>query len=600
MYSFLFFKWDEEKKEVIYEKDVIKNKNFICPKDDKYYLSSMLLFFDPTNDDSLILDCYPIISFDIEKDSKFYLLSYQSLIDLNDNTILNQYNKCTIRNLYLIEHLCEVKYIDLLPNYKDVLNKCLSLMPKKEEISSFPSLSNNYLKITEEYFDDALKLDNYSLLFYDNSIIKYDNFENIIKKNTEYRDDFTFKITKKKYTKNYIALYLKNDETFNNISMLFKDLKDIILTRPSNKNERGGRRCLFKSPILHKSILNFIKQEINPTFFVNDLFKLNHYSPNEKFNAHYDTMFIKEGEKFSLYTFLLYFDTEDSELEFENNEKLIIDQNMIVLIPHWIKHSAINKKNKYFLKTEIGINDEKINISKKLNDKFNTACYYLLNSILYPELREKTTNMFNIINSNRFKKENEIMDENENKIFLRKKYMLKEWDRDYKIYFVTDGLYVYFKLKNFNVKMLECVIYIILNDRFNFISCKEMKRKKHVWYDGDSIKNIIYTVETDDIKIINTELIMTESIDTLLITLKESELFDKINMPNYKININFAACQIYLYNCSYNALIENKDSGFESVYNEETKILKCKYNIFNGGLKCDIKLIKYYEDILPF
>lgn len=623
MHYFSCFDWNEKTNEIIYHDSVLEKKNLILPYDtntedyDHSYLKDKLSSFNKKKKDlSSIYKAFPIISFDTDKTSKFYPLSYQSLIDLTETSKITHFNRITFGNLFLAKYICSPEILEKFQNYNTIIQKCFLLIKGEDnnsgEFTVIPTENATFLKFIDEEVENSFRFNNKSIVFQNHLTIKYNNFENIFdifseKDHESYYHCIPKEIVHNEYYTSFV-LYTNNKDNIQIDAPQYENYyKSLILTAPPNSSERGGRRCVFKSLTLYNMILEFVRTYIGPNYFVNKVFKINNYGPKEHFDEHYDTMFINYKEKkFSTHTLLLYFDTKDAELSFPCDQKLTINKDMIVIIPHWVKHSAIGTGSRNVIKTEIGLKNSYFEESTKLSNQFNIGTYFMLNSIVFPELKKISTEYFNLVNESRFLPE-ELISSIKRTTFIHKFVNIvvgeekkeitnnrKSLDfSEYFANFITNGNDVFFRIKNFKDEMINFIIKIIIHDILHFGSLTE-----HKYSCSDAFSEQMHEFrikhKKDETFLFENQITKLYQDQTLQDTLKNLQYNDDFPL-NYKckntdISFNFASCYSYLAIYHY----ENKINlpNFKYSYDKEQELLQIDYSVFHSGIRIEKKYIE--------
>ena len=504
-HEFLYFSQRKDNGLIEFTEENAEVKKMILPRHpdttelDRYYLQTMLMYFDGESDDcrsNEILDAFPVVSLTKDKNDKFYKLSLERLREFHRGRIKeDEYIRASIKHLFMYREIESPKsYSQFINDPEDLFDGCLEkvnpIMYARDDrdtvdcedyelgrVASYvPTSTFRRMKLMRGWIEGALHYYDYSIMFFDNRFIGYDDFnENII--DVKSSDLFTAMGKWKRETWVQIKAarrrhFLLNESgLYYDASLRILDLnRKWLYTSPNNDNERDGKVMMFRNNDLKLSLEKTLKSLFRErTFRLNDVFKWNRYDKGGKFDSHFDTMFVKKSSReCSLYTLLLYIEVKGESFMFLGGEddelRVRLKRHTAYIIPHWVKHRVDGTGMREFIKAEIVFPNKYLGITydRSLADAFDKSCYYMLQSVRHPQLKDIVSRSFNTINEARFYK-TVYLPILENNIFL-----IKTVDNLQLVYqsavtfaagaaietagmekfnYITDGNYYYFKIR---------------------------------------------------------------------------------------------------------------------------------------------------------
>lgn len=489
-----------EKNKTLYRWDT--NKIYIGPYEKDYLMQSNVF-----NGKIISNFIYPLI---YENECDVPEINYRSLDFynkvLNDPTLytkLSSYYKTYfavgIRDLFVASDMNI-----LTDNEKKILKEIINIIDEDIiictinglNVTPYPSASNlmsRYIEdvnfgdpVIEQYFvKNNLGL---TLVFVNPEELSYHNFENIINLDNLFinqkpkQDDLCNKVIDGQnisdlYTNFNISEVSKKDDddifTFRlegTTETLLKLDKLNLYNLPLNKSSRGGKRFIFMSKTLSKSLYesinkcdHFSKKFKNNFKLVNSVFRYNKFSPSDdKFKSHYDTPYFDSKKNYySKYTLLLYLTGGHGErlLDIENRFVLNeIKEFTGVIFNQKYEHEGNPYFNseKIFIRSELIYYYDKIERDDDVAKIFNISCYLTKQSFFNKKVEKFINESFNHVSKLRHKISS-YSDSNYKEVLFHKSYE--------KINFITNGNDYWF-LNNIDLTYIGIMIIL---DYFNGI-----------------------------------------------------------------------------------------------------------------------------------
>jgi hypothetical protein len=376
---------------------------------------------------------------------------------------------------------------------KDILIKLIDLIDDNlyEQLegylyfSPFPTKNRKCIKYVNKVFTNTIyqRVDDiFTMIFVNFEDLQYHNFENILNFDHYIDKDIEFAMNEIGHCADGIYQFkLKDTE-----QLLQLDQKNMYAV-PLNNQMRGGKRVIFQSFNLQKSLTSFFKKFINEIdtsdhdfISTNSVFRLNHFTPSDKkFSAHYDTPYSDINRStFSKYTVLIYLTggKNDSVLKIGNHEIKEIQPNTMIMFDQKYEHEGYPyaDNDKVFIRTELLYYMPDYQFNSQIARLFNIACYATKESVLHEEMQQYSNDVFNHIAKMRYK----ITQDN-----INTKYFLKNI---FDVYFITNGNDYWFHKK----VPLSVISIIILIDYFN-AKIKETNHKvQSIMLDQEKMDNV--------------------------------------------------------------------------------------------------------------
>ena len=202
--------------------------------------------------------------------------------------------------------------------------------------------------------------------------------------------------------------------------------KEGLYIPPMNRDERGGKRFIFKSILLAKQLTHLVKDmdldipEMSVFRHVNPVFRLNSFPYTDTFSKHYDTPYFDKSRKHvSLYTLIIYLCKGRSYhrrpvLHVEDDSKYFnlyqVSVGSFVIFNQEYEHQGnpIADGNKIFLRTELVFDYSGMSVddNDNLARVFSSSCYMMMSAMkqspFMDQYKKYATEYFNIANKCRF------------------------------------------------------------------------------------------------------------------------------------------------------------------------------------------------------
>jgi hypothetical protein len=340
-----------------------------------------------------------------------YYASIQGYLDSHENDLLNNMSKKVDDDPILMIDGYNVSFYPS-KNYKVVKFVSTDNMDISEAQKQYFIIKNNPTKepigrhklpSSYGYVKDMPTIE-HIMVFVDPCEQSYHNFENILHLNSSFSS--VNNITKDKTEKiegldnSWIyQIHSKSlVEAINNIDQL-----DMYVP-PLNSDSRGGKRLIFKSPLLAHELKKIIPEPIvQKVRRVNDVFRLNKFKPlDDRFSSHLDTPYYdKANKEVSLYTLLVYFNggtssEENPLLRIETHDITSIEPLTVIIFPQEYEHEGhpFLDGTKLFIRTELICSLPKHKIVPEIGHTFAKACYLTKESIFNEELKSHASQYF--------------------------------------------------------------------------------------------------------------------------------------------------------------------------------------------------------------